>query len=169
VSVGNERDLAQDASFGVRQLADIALRAISPGINDPTTAVTCIGYIRSILERLASRRFPSEVRRLERGSMTLVARRVEYREYLDTLAEIGRHARGDIRIVRQLIRACAGVSEIALAAGTPERVAETDGVAAGIVEQALAEVRSPRERELIEELAARQSLRIAASRASASA
>jgi uncharacterized membrane protein len=42
VSIADERDLDQDVDFGVRQLADTAIKAMSPGINDPATAVTCI-------------------------------------------------------------------------------------------------------------------------------
>ncbi|OGI11376.1 MAG: hypothetical protein A2Y40_05875 [Candidatus Margulisbacteria bacterium GWF2_35_9] len=53
------RTVYQDPAFGVRQLVDMALRAISPGINDTTTAVMCIDYLTSILSRLASRDIPS--------------------------------------------------------------------------------------------------------------
>ena len=60
VSIASERDLDQDIDFGVRQLADTALKAMSPGINDPMTAVTCISYLRSILVRLTERADPPE-------------------------------------------------------------------------------------------------------------
>ncbi len=42
ITIGHERDIDQDPGFGIRQLIDIALRAISPGINDPTTAVPAL-------------------------------------------------------------------------------------------------------------------------------
>ncbi|GFN08514.1 hypothetical protein Smic_70700 [Streptomyces microflavus] len=42
VSVGVERTLHQDLAFGLRQLSDIALRALSTSVNDPTTAVQCL-------------------------------------------------------------------------------------------------------------------------------
>lgn len=58
VIVERERDLRGDPAYGVRQLVDIALRALSPGINDPSTAVTCIGYLRGLLEDLAGRPMP---------------------------------------------------------------------------------------------------------------
>jgi uncharacterized membrane protein len=45
LSVGVERTLHQDLAFGLRQLSDIALRALSPAVNDPTTAVQCLDRI----------------------------------------------------------------------------------------------------------------------------
>jgi uncharacterized membrane protein len=150
--VGNERDIDQDVSFGVRQLTDIALRAISPGINDPTTAVTCIGYIGAFLERLAARALPARVRRLDDGRAVVVARRVDYEEYVESLAEIGRYASGDARLVRQLLRTCAAVREAAERAGARGLVSVVDEIAEAIGEQGLEQARGARERALITEL-----------------
>jgi len=44
-TVGRQRTTVQDAGFGVWQIVDIALKALSPGINDTTTAVTCVHYL----------------------------------------------------------------------------------------------------------------------------
>ncbi|MER7516616.1 DUF2254 domain-containing protein [Streptomyces sp. NPDC126499] len=55
VSVGIERTFHQDLGFGPRQLADIALRALSPAVNDPTTAVQCLDRIVEFLAALAHR------------------------------------------------------------------------------------------------------------------
>ncbi|MFF5970934.1 DUF2254 domain-containing protein [Streptomyces sp. NPDC012769] len=55
VSVGIERTFHQDLGFGLRQLADIALRALSPAVNDPTTAVQCLDRIVQYLAALARR------------------------------------------------------------------------------------------------------------------
>jgi len=152
ITITGERSFDQDASFGVRQLGDIALRAISPGINDPTTAVTCIGYIRSVIELLSGRRLPAQVRRYRDGDLVVIARRVDYQEYLDTLIEIGRYAQGDARIVRQLLRSCAGIAAAARRAGADERATAAEEVAETIAEQALDEARSDRDRQLIGDL-----------------
>lgn len=56
VAIGRERSLRQDIPFGLRQLVDIAERALSPGVNDPTTAVQCLDGIHSVLRTLAGRR-----------------------------------------------------------------------------------------------------------------
>ncbi len=49
VHVGETRTLQQDASYGIRQLADVALKALSPGMNDPTTAQDAIFHVASVL------------------------------------------------------------------------------------------------------------------------
>ncbi len=55
VDLGRERETSRDPSYGFRQLVDIAERALSPGVNDPTTAVQCLDRIHSLLRRLATR------------------------------------------------------------------------------------------------------------------
>jgi uncharacterized membrane protein len=55
VHVGKERALDEDVGFGLRQLVDIAERALSPGINDPTTAVQVIDQLHDLLRRLVTR------------------------------------------------------------------------------------------------------------------
>ncbi len=55
VAAGFERTNVQDVGFGFRQLVDVAARALSPGINDPTTAVHVIGHLSVLLCRLAER------------------------------------------------------------------------------------------------------------------
>jgi uncharacterized membrane protein len=55
VGIGPERTLLQDTAFGFRQLVDMAERALSPGVNDPTTAVQCIDRLHDLLRRLAVR------------------------------------------------------------------------------------------------------------------
>jgi len=57
-SVGRYRMVELDPAFGIRQIVDIALKALSPGINDTSTAVICVDYLSSILARLAGRQFP---------------------------------------------------------------------------------------------------------------
>jgi uncharacterized membrane protein len=58
-SIDRHRTLQQDSAFGIRQIVDMALRALSPSVNDTTTAVMCVDYLTAILARLASRSIPS--------------------------------------------------------------------------------------------------------------
>lgn len=60
VGTGAERTNVQDVGFGFRQLADVAARALSPGINDPTTAVHVIGHLSALLCQLAQRNLGPE-------------------------------------------------------------------------------------------------------------
>lgn len=58
--MGNTRTAEQDAEYAVRQLVEIAVRAMSPGINDPFTAITCIDRLGNALAFLLTRQFPAE-------------------------------------------------------------------------------------------------------------
>ncbi|MEO6565193.1 MAG: DUF2254 domain-containing protein [Casimicrobiaceae bacterium] len=59
VAVGNHRTAPRDYKLAVHQLVEIAVRALSPGINDPFTAIACIDRLGSALCRLAPREMPS--------------------------------------------------------------------------------------------------------------
>ena len=69
--IDRHRTVEQDCAFGIRQIVDMALRALSPGINDTTTAVMCVDYLTAILARLATRRFPSP-HRYEDGELRAI-------------------------------------------------------------------------------------------------
>jgi len=71
-SIGRHRTVDQDPAFGIRQIVDMAIKALSPGINDTSTAVMCVDYLTSILARLVSRQFPP-VRRYEGDTLRVVA------------------------------------------------------------------------------------------------
>ena len=58
VVIGESRTSPQDVSYGVRQLADVALKALSPGINDPTTAQDALFHMGTVLRELLVRRPP---------------------------------------------------------------------------------------------------------------
>jgi uncharacterized membrane protein len=73
--IGRERTRTQDPEFAVDQVSDMALRALSPGINDPGTAVRCIDRLAIGLRHLAVHQAPSPVVRAEDGRVLLVARR----------------------------------------------------------------------------------------------
>jgi uncharacterized membrane protein len=57
--LGPTRTLQQDIEFGILQIVDIALRAISPAVNDPSTAISCVDQLSRILIRFASREEPA--------------------------------------------------------------------------------------------------------------
>ena len=71
-SISRHRTLQQDPAFGIRQIVDMALRALSPSMNDTTTAVMCVDYLTAILARLASRNIPSS-HRYEDGELRIIA------------------------------------------------------------------------------------------------
>lgn len=70
-TIGSFRTVEQDAAFGLRQMVDIALRGLSPGVNDTTTAVMAVHRITQVL-RLVLRRDASKVARFEGGKLRLI-------------------------------------------------------------------------------------------------
>jgi uncharacterized membrane protein len=148
--VGEARDARQDAAYGIRQLADIALRALSPGVNDPTTAENCIAYLAAALERLAGRTIPSPVRRHPQHEAILIARRRSFGEYVEeAFGEIGRYAADNARVVVDAVDALARVAAAAHRAGAPERVAIVRELATAAAAQGIARAVTERDRSAI--------------------
>jgi uncharacterized membrane protein len=102
IAIGSERTLEQDAAFGFRQLVDIAARALSPGTNDPTTAVLALDRIHDLLRRLANRAIPSPVRRRD-GRVLLVLPRPSWDDFVRLgLEEIRVAGATQVQVVRRL-------------------------------------------------------------------
>lgn len=72
LAIGRERTDTQDARFGVRQLVDIALRALSPGVNDPTTATDMINALKRILAAKLKCGHVSHLRADAQGNLRLI-------------------------------------------------------------------------------------------------
>lgn len=138
--VTTEREIAHDPSFGVRQLTDIALRAIAPGVNDPSTAVTCIGYLQDILVELAARPLsPSVGVRL--GSSTVLADRPTFALYASAIIEIGRYAR-DARVAAALLDALIATAAAARSGQVAEHLDVLVVAADAVAGQAVADART---------------------------
>ncbi len=113
VGLGNERTLEQDAAFGMRQLVDIALRALSPGINDPSTAVQALDRIHDLLRRLAVRRFPTPARSID-GVVRLLVNRPGWEDHVRLgLEEIRLAGAEQVQITRRLRTVLADLISIA--------------------------------------------------------
>jgi len=74
IIVGPERTLEQDVEFAISQLVEIAVRALSPGINDPITAITCIDWLGAVLCRLADRKMPPSHRYDEHNRLRVICK-----------------------------------------------------------------------------------------------
>jgi uncharacterized membrane protein len=150
VVVLNQRDIVQDAAFGIRQLTDIALRALSPAVNDPTTAVNCIEYLQAIFEHLAYRTLPSAIHHLGDGSSLLVMRTRTFHEYLQAFVELGRVSTTNARVADALLRALEQVACIAITQGR-ERLPILGAVAQAVARPALQDARTHHDRSLLEQ------------------
>ncbi|MEP6669293.1 MAG: DUF2254 domain-containing protein [Chthoniobacter sp.] len=103
-AIGNFRTVDQDAGFGVRQIVDIALKALSPGVNDTTTAVSCLDYLGAILSRLARRRMASPYRQ-DGEELRVVAPAPAFGDFVaKSLDEIRLCAQGNVTIHLSMLR-----------------------------------------------------------------
>jgi uncharacterized membrane protein len=91
VIVGATRTMQQDIDFALRQLNDIGLRALSPAVNDPTTAIEVILRVTSILRPLLQADLPEQAQRDDAGRVLLAPWDLDHAEYV-------RHGYGQIRL-----------------------------------------------------------------------
>lgn len=154
LSIASERDLDQDVDFGVRQLTDTAIKAMSPGINDPATAVTCIGYLRSILVRLTERADLPAVRRYPDRPLTVIVRRRGFDEYFESTLQINRYLQGDAWVIGELLQALQACVDTARRHHAGERVRILQDIAETVAEQASGQLASRHDRDAIERLMA---------------
>jgi len=81
--LGHQRTADQDIEFLVNQLVEMAVRALSPGINDPFTAIACVDQLGSALCRLAARDMPSPYRYDSENQLRLILRADTYADIVD--------------------------------------------------------------------------------------
>jgi uncharacterized membrane protein len=141
VRIGRERTFEQDAAFGIRQLVDIACKAMSPAINDPYTAVQAIDRLTVLFCALATRTLGYHVARDPTGAEVTVPGRA-FGDYLATMCGlIRRYGSGEPIVVVALLRLlgnCAGID-----GPDPHRLAAIDEQARLVIEDAERTIRQP--------------------------
>ncbi len=101
--IGVERTGAQDIGYGLRQLVDVAVKALSPGINDPTTAVHALGHVSALLCELASRDPGELVQTDEEGTVRVVLNGPDLEDLLDlAIAQPRRYGATDPAVLARL-------------------------------------------------------------------
>ena len=113
VHVGIERTLQQDVAFGIRQLVDIAARSLSPGINDPTTAVAALGAMSTVLAELLGRDLDARVALDDGGRVRAVVDQPNFGE-LPALArdQPRRYGRTEPAVLTEVLRLLTDLAEI---------------------------------------------------------
>ena len=99
LALDRERTMDQDAAFGFRQLIDIAERALSPGVNDPTTAVQAMDQLRDLLRRMSVRRLPDGLHCDSTGRLRVVVPQLDFADYLDlAVDEIAHYGENSLQV-----------------------------------------------------------------------
>jgi uncharacterized membrane protein len=120
--LGRTRTMQQDMELGFRQLADIALRALSPGVNDPTTAQEAIVHIGSLLREVLLYDLPDRVISDDENRRIVRAHQPRYETYVDlAFTEIRHTARDQVMVVRTMLRVIDTLSDQLDKAGLHDR------------------------------------------------
>jgi uncharacterized membrane protein len=109
--IGPTRTLQQDVEFGVLQIVDIALKAISPAVNDPTTAIGSVDQLSRILIRFASRETPESFLYDPPGLFRVHVPWMPFERLLDSAFEqIRWYSRSDVAVSLRLLRALTDIA-----------------------------------------------------------
>ncbi len=121
IDVGPVRTMQQDVEFGIRQIVDVALKAISPAVNDPSTAATCIDHLSRLLVRMGTRAAPA----VDHGGIYVPA--PTHADLVDLAFEqIRQYARSDMAVALRLMRA---LGDVASAMRSPSGLARVEAQA----------------------------------------
>ena len=141
VRIGQERTFEQDAAFGIRQLVDIACKAMSPAINDPYTAVQAIDRLSVLFSALATRPLGYHVARDPTGAELTIPGR-GFGDYLATMCGlIRRYGSGEPIVIVALLRLLR--TSASVDGPDPDRLTAIDEQARLVVEDAENNVRQP--------------------------
>jgi len=144
---GPARTLQQDIEFGVLQIVDIALKAISPAVNDPTTAINCVDQLSRILIRFASRDLPDSLLYDLQGVARVSIPWIDFEHLLDSAFEqIRMYSKNDVAVSLRLLRALGDIATGNTDSGVRRILAEwgsrvIEGCAEGLREEELRPIR----------------------------
>lgn len=109
--LGSQRTIEQDAGFGLRQIVDIALKALSPGVNDTTTAIISVDYLGALLAQLADRRLAHPLR-ADDDRVRVIAVRPSFEQFLSTaFDQIRICADGNAAVYLRMLTALATIEQ----------------------------------------------------------
>ncbi len=103
VATGDERTMRQDPAFAFRLFADISSKALSPGVNDPTTSTQALDQIELLLGIVGTRRLTPGVGRDQAGTVRLRYRAPSWEDFLSLAVDETRHyGEGSVQVMRRL-------------------------------------------------------------------
>lgn len=95
-AVGSQRTALQDLRFLIDELVEIAARALSPGVNDPFTAITCLDWLGAAMSDLSGREIPSHLRQDKDGALRVIAHPQGFADFLDrSFGALAQYCAGD--------------------------------------------------------------------------
>ncbi|MDA3934373.1 MAG: DUF2254 domain-containing protein [Gammaproteobacteria bacterium] len=114
-TIGKEKTATQDINFALDQMVEIAVRALSPGINDPFTAINCIDQLAAGLSLLVTRELPPASIYDAQGRLRISKPRTRYIDILNSaFRQIREHAQRDRAVTRHLLFSLLKLHELPL-------------------------------------------------------
>ncbi|MCF8008736.1 MAG: DUF2254 domain-containing protein [Halanaerobiales bacterium] len=112
ILIGKERNKSKDIEFGLQKLTEVALRAISPGINDPNTAIFCIKQAGMVLDRLAKADIENTYYYNKENQLTLIFEDVSF-DYLlyKTFYQLRYYSMRDVSVAASILEALIIIAE----------------------------------------------------------
>ena len=109
--LGSQRTALQDVEFLIAQLVEIAARALSPGINDPFTAIRCIDQLSAALCHLAEKEIPSAYRYDDEDKLRVIAESVTFVDATDVaFNQIRQYGQTSVGVTMRLLKAIAAIA-----------------------------------------------------------
>lgn len=114
IQIGRERSMDQDVAYGIRQLVDVAVRSMSPGVNDPNTAVAALFHLSVVYRKLMTRRTGPLTATDDGGIARITVPYPSFGEYLTiTVQQVGHYSRSDVMVLLRLLRELAELKSLA--------------------------------------------------------
>ncbi len=110
--IGRDRSVNQDLEFAIRRIVELAQRSLSPGINDPTTALYCIDRLGEVFSRLSGRDLPSPIRYDDTEQLRILTKVIRIEGLMcNAFAAIARYGTSDVDVVTRLVNTMGTLSQ----------------------------------------------------------
>ncbi|WP_096189477.1 DUF2254 domain-containing protein [Evansella halocellulosilytica] len=109
--IGDEREAVQDVRFGIIKLVEIGNRSLSPGINDPHTAMQCIEHLGNLLRLLSNKVLHDSAIEDEEGQLRVILIPMTFKDYIELcFAELRHYGKEDVMVVLALLNSLQNIA-----------------------------------------------------------
>ncbi len=135
--ISRQRTIEQDPAFGIRQIVDMAIKALSPGLNDTATAIVCVDYRTAILARLSLRQLP-DAHRYDRGVLRVIMIAPTFETLLaEALDQIRVCAAGNFAIMARMLGGLKTIGSLTVSRSRRRALHEQVQLTAGLSDRSL--------------------------------
>lgn len=112
---GSQRTPVQDPEFAIHQLVEIAVRAMSPGINDPYSAITCVDKLSAILCELCARPFPDSTRFDDSGAIRVTINNIKFSGLAEAaFNQIRQYSKDSVAVTIRLLESLDNIAQASI-------------------------------------------------------